>query len=159
MNIYNKKNILILKYKFKICLFISVIKRNVCIRDFIFIGCTKNPFLRNSFENKMLYSYNQGLKYLIYWISVKVETISIIDNRLSEKLKKQFVISAIYNRYIGFGLIYHGNIGCVAHPCVSLIFFKISKIYLDISKIYWDISAIYWRYTGIYKKYIKTVRF
>ena len=46
------------------------------------------------------------------------DMISTIDNRLREKL----VISAIYRRYIGFGLMYSVNIGSVAHVRISLIF-------------------------------------
>ena len=49
-------------------------------------------------------------------------TISTIDNRLREKSLKKSVISAIYRRYIGFRLIYHGNIGFVTQVRVSLIF-------------------------------------
>ena len=50
------------------------------------------------------------------------DTISTINNRLRENSTKKSVISVIYLRYIGFGPIYHGNIGFVAHARVSLIF-------------------------------------
>ena len=99
---------------------------------------------------------------MIYWISIKVEMILIIDNRLSEKSKKQSVISAIYHRYIGFGPIYHGNIGCVAHLCVSLIYFlNIEDIFRYIENISEHISDILEIYQDIriYHKYIQTVRF
>ena len=47
------------------------------------------------------------------------DTISTIDNLLTEKSIKKSVISAIYHRYIGFG---RGNVEYVAHTRVSLIF-------------------------------------
>ena len=50
------------------------------------------------------------------------DTISGIDNHLSEKTVKKSVILAIYRRYISFGPIYRGNIRFVAHARVSLIF-------------------------------------
>ena len=49
-------------------------------------------------------------------------TISVIDNCLKEKSEKKSVTSVIYHQYIGFGPIYHANIGSVAHARVNLIF-------------------------------------
>ena len=43
-----------------------------------------------------MFGCNKGLKYLIYQISVRGDTILEIDNRLREKLEKKSVILAIY---------------------------------------------------------------
>ena len=48
--------------------------------------------------------------------------ISAIDNRLREKINKKSVISVIYRRYMGFRLIYRGNIRFVVYARISLIF-------------------------------------
>ena len=54
------------------------------------------------------FRWKHGLKYPIYRISVRVETISVIDKR------KKSEISMIYRQYIGSKPIYHRNIGSVA---------------------------------------------
>ena len=76
--------------------------------------------------NLLHYTLKPGLEIFdissIYRISVIFDMILAIDNRLMEKSAKKSVISAIYLQYIGFGPIYRGNIGSMAHAHVNLIF-------------------------------------